>query len=310
MLALELVSRKIEVSICTNKAQWYSYEATASKETTKTNTYTIKNCEWLPDAQAYKSLTKPLDGFEDLVSDCSGEFVISDNYLEPLLYTDFGLIFANFFWHRELGLRNPKWDELEQNVTERGTKFAGNIFAKPYASEKSSFEYFPLFGRRKRQALSRGYIILVLGHGSWVPGYEYIFSEYLEDITREYAGTCYVDPTISMEALVSLDGVDYELAAITEDLIAHAEAVVGRPSLGIVADCMCAGVPFFPIAMVDDLEAIHNKNIVTQLFSTPKESYEIKHRTRIRNRLADNRAQVDGERALSARIAELMIGVE
>ena len=206
LLALELVARKIEVSICTNKAQWDSYEATASTETKKTSTYTIKNCEWPLDARAYKNLTKPLDGFEELVSGCSGEFVISDNYLEPLLHTDFGLIFANFFWHRELGLRNPNWDELERNVTERGTKFAGNIFARPYASEKSNFEYFPLFGKRKRQAPNRGYIILVLGRGSWVAGYENIFSEYLEDIAREYSGICYVDPTISTEALASLRG--------------------------------------------------------------------------------------------------------
>ena len=36
---------------------------------------------------------------------------------------------------------------------------------------------------------------------------------------------------------------------------------------------------------------------------------EIKRRTSIRNRLANYRAQVNGEQALSARIAELMTGV-
>ena len=306
LLAIELLSRNIEVSICTNETQWRNYEAAVSRQIDQEEAYAIKDCEWLPDARAYRKLTRPLDGFKQLVAEYGDSFIVSDNYIEPLQHTDFGLVFANFFWHRELGLRDPGWGELEQAVTDRGTKFAGNVFAKPYASEKAGFECFPIFGARKRQAPSRGYIVLVLGLGPWVAGYEGMFSQYLSDQAEDYSGTCFVDPMISIDALEPIAGIAYEPAKISDHLIAHAEAVIGRPSLGIVSDCMCASVPFFPITVPDDLEALYNKSLVFQLFKTTNDGYDIKNCRSIREGLANCEFPLFGEGALASRIIQLM----
>ena len=112
LLALELVARKIEVSICTNRlsgiAMSHSINGKKNKHLHHQELRVAARCPGLQ--KSYKTT----DGRRISVR-LQWRICNQRQLSRALLHTDFGLIFA-IFWHRELGLTiriGLNWNECD-----------------------------------------------------------------------------------------------------------------------------------------------------------------------------------------------------
>jgi hypothetical protein len=228
----------------------------------------VQNISGLPTGQDY--LYAGLDSFKDTFKDLSelldDSLVISDNYFEPFLYNSTGFLLANFLWS-DLEDESFGFDIVNQLRTKK-CRVLTTKFGKPYFEGALQIN---LFGAPKEQKVSLGYTLVCKGFGDWNGGFEECLEEFFaNDIktTNDVQQCLYIDRNIPYQNWFSDYDVRILEQGISEDIIANADRIIGRPSLGILTDSLAAKVPFLPVFSPADLESAHNDSVLTKIYQS------------------------------------------
>ena len=229
----------------------------------------IKNVPNLPTSLDYqvKTSNKIFDIFNFIDNLDKDSLVISDNYPEVFKFKDNGILLANFFWHKEI---TKFIDDKNYNYINSPKKrfiTLGTIFSKSYVRSLKSFSQIGLFGNKKDSASKKNNrILFVQGKGVWTENYPWLFKNYIDKYLGKYNGEIVIDELLeNFEHPNLLKDTTYSSAKDFKNLDKF-DFVIGRPSLGIVTDCLERNIPFIPIYDKEDNEANHNAKIITDFY--------------------------------------------
>ena len=230
------------------------------------NQIKVENHDWLPTAEDYRNGLDNCDNFDSLVKDQAGRLIISDNYLEPMVENSNVIVMANFFWHEIFEMPLSYNNILNEILKNKQNTIVTSMFGSSYIHALPNVFCVPLFGTPKPQAQSNGYIILALGFGVWTHGYVSLFQKFILNYAAVLPKKIILDESLKGKLKRPHSNVEFLFRPFTQEIIAGAEAIIGRPSLGIVTDAFAMHVPFFPLAD-DDSESIHNRQVINTFYS-------------------------------------------
>ena len=229
----------------------------------------IKNVPNLPISLDYqvKTSNKILDIFNFIDDFDKDSLIISDNYPEVFKFKDNGILLANFFWHKEI---SKFIDDKSYNFINSPKKrfiTLGTIFSKSYIKSLKNFSQIGLFGNKKVSAPKKNNrILFVQGKGVWTVNYPLLFKRYIEKYLTKYDGEIVIDELLENFEHPNLSkDITYSSAKDFKNLDKF-DFVIGRPSLGIVTDCLERNISFIPIYDKEDNEANHNAKIITDFY--------------------------------------------
>ena len=259
--------QRFNVTIFTNEDAFLSYckrlKLNISKE------ITIKNIPNLPMFSDYQNKTSNeiLEIFNFTESLEKESIVISDNYPEVFKFNDSGILLANFFWHKQILKFNDDKNYNYMNSPNKRFITLGTIFSKSYVRSLKSFSQIGLFGNKKDSASRKNNrILFVQGKGAWTENYPRLFKSFIEKYLSKYDGEIVIDELLE----------NFEHPNLSKDITCSSakdfinldkfDFVIGRPSLGIVTDCLERNISFIPIYDKEDNEANHNAKIISDLY--------------------------------------------
>lgn len=258
----ELVELGINVTIFGNSDRIHSFAASRGH----TIMPVIQNVEGLPSGQDYVryGLGSFKDVFQNLGELLKDSLVISDNYYEPFLNGENGFLLANFLWS-DLQDENLGFDIVRQ-LNDKNCTILTTEFGKPYFKKAVKIN---LFGPPAKQQSSSGYTLVCKGFGDWSGGFEKRLEVFFENEIKcalDGLKPLYLDKNISYLECFSNYDVKFLDEGITTDIIAGADRILGRPSVGIVTDSLALKVPFLPVYAPDDRESAHNASVLSKLY--------------------------------------------
>ena len=121
----------------------------------------------------------------------------------------------------------------------------------------------PFFGKQIEQVKSEGHLIISIGLGSWSELITNELTNFLQKHKKLLPFEIYVDRGLSFNIKTS----NFKPCNFSKDIIASAQFVLGRPSLGIVTDCFEHRIPFMPISASDDEESLNNRHAIVNMYS-------------------------------------------
>ena len=228
--------------------------------------YNIQNIEGLPSGQDYKK--RGIRGFTNiflkLENSLRDTLVISDNYYEPFQHGAKGFLLANFLWSDvEDESLSP---EILKNINNENCTLLTSIFAKSYLYNAKMIN---LFGKMHEQSQNRGYTLVCKGLGDWSGGFEEELELFFKEEwkkTDDPPKVLFIDKNIPYQSYFSNYECKYLTNGITPQIIAGANKILGRPSVGILTDALAYKVPFIPIYASNDHESAHNAQVLLKLY--------------------------------------------
>lgn len=299
MLSASLISENYSVRIITRGDKWSKFCEMDMPYFDEVEKIEVEDCAWLPVAQDYEYGRDTRRQFDEMVKRQSGRLIISDNYPEPLLSRKDVVVLANFFWHEVFDMTAEYTDNIANALHDTSTKLATTIFGQPYIGDLPNVHYLPLFGLPKKQVPAQGYVIMALGFGAWTTGYEEYFQHFLDSHANELPHEIILDANLKGKFQPPRKDIDFLFRPFTQDLIAGAEAVIGRPSLGIVTDALALHVPIFPLADSNDVESMHNQKVIGEIYESLDVQACFSDRLAMRRLLKNKSPEFGGASALT-----------
>ena len=299
MLSACLISQNCSVRIITRADKWTTFCKMDMPYFDQIEKIEVEDCSWLPVAGDYECGLDTRSQFDEMVKRQSGRLIISDNYPEPLLFRKDAVVLANFFWHEVFDMTAEYTDDITNALHDASTKLATTIFGQPYISDLPNVHYLPLFGLPKKQVPTQGYVIMALGFGAWTTGYEEYFQHFLDCHANELPREIILDANLKGKFQPPRKDIDFLFRPFTQDLISGAEAVIGRPSLGIVTDALALHVPIFPLADSDDVESMHNQKVIGEIYESLDVQTSFSDRLAMRRLLKSKSPEFGGASALT-----------
>lgn len=229
-------------------------------------TNNVCHFEGLPSGQDYlkHGLNSFNDIFKSLAQALQDSLVISDNYYEPFVNGANGFLLANFFWSdlEDTRLANG----IVKEINKAGCNLLTTIFAKSYLFDAAKIN---LFGGMRDQLPALGYTLVCKGLGDYSGGFEEQLELHFKDNREKTAETprvLYIDKSISYRPFFSNYDCKFLHNGITLDIVAGADCIIGRPSVGIVTDALSHRIPFVPIYALNDDESAHNAQVLSKLY--------------------------------------------
>ncbi len=297
LLASKLIANGFSVHIITHAKKWEQFCISAKPINVQLDKVKIENYDWLPVARDYQIGTDNFARFDALVKGQAGRIIISDNYLEPMIANPNSIVLANFFWHEVFEMPAEYHTALNVIKRDKNAKVITTMFGSPHVNSFANVYCVPLFGESQPQLDPGGYVIFTLGFGVWTTGHADTFQRFMNDNASEMPRKIVLDPNLKKKFFKKRSNLNFEYRPFTRDLIAHAEAIVGRPSLGIVTDAFATHVPFIPLAD-NDAESIHNSNVVKDYYAKLKITNNFGRREIMREELRGQSPSFGGEDAL------------
>lgn len=297
----ELVKLGINVTIFGNADRISSFVASRGQNVMPS----VHNFEGLPSGQDY--LKHGLDSFNDIFQTL-GELlkdtlVISDNYFEPFLNGANGFLLANFLWS-DLDGELLGYDVVKK-VNDVKCTILTTIFAKNYLQDAVKIN---LFGMLTEQSPALGYTLVCKGFGDWHDGFEEQLESFLEKrLNNNHEGetTLYIDKNIIFRESFWNYNVRILEQGITSDIIAGADCIIGRPSMGMVTDSLAYKVPFLPVYALRDDESRHNASVLSKLYQ--KNGIDPHHNFSImRDKMRNVNFGLGGEKQLAKRVYRVL----
>lgn len=299
MLSACLISQNCLVRILTRADKWSTFCKMDMPYFDQIEKIEVEDCSWLPVARDYECGLDTRRQFDEMVKRQSGRLIISDNYPEPLLSRDDVIVLANFFWHEVFDISDEYRDCITNALYGASTKLATTIFGQPYIGDLPNVHHLPLFGLPKKQVPAQGYAIMALGFGAWTTGYEEYFQHFLDSQAKELPAEIVLDANLKGKFHPPRNDIDFLYRPFTQDLIAGAEAVIGRPSLGIVTDALALHVPIFPLADSDDVESMYNQKVIGEIYEGLDVQASFADRLEMRRSLKSKSPEFGGASALA-----------
>lgn len=297
LLSSRLISAGFSVCILTNGGKWKEFISTGKSFFEDIDKVFVENHDWLPMANEFRQGLDFRLRFETLVKTHADSIIISDNYLEPLITNSNVIVLANFFWHEIFEMPSNYRRALKTTLKRKESTIVSTMFGGSYINHLPNIQYVPLFGLPQPQVRSRGYIIFALGFGVWTNRYVEQIQKFLEDYREEMPRTIVLDRSLDGHLKSPRPDIEFIVRPFTQELIAGAEAVIGRPSLGIVTDAFALHVPFFPLSD-GDAESVHNRRVIDNFYEGLNVSFEFGNRDIMRESLKDRSPEFGGEDAL------------
>ena len=136
---------------------------------------------------------------------------------------------------------------------------------------------------------SKNYIVVSVGKGVWTSGYVDKLVYFLEQNCEALPDKIIVEENLSIHKKIPWSEKKIEYKRFSLDVLKHAEAIVGRPSVGIVTDALSLGVPFFPIFDEEDQESLHNASALNMLYLKMGVGLNFLNRLKVRQTLSNKK---------------------
>ena len=186
-------------------------------------------------------------------------FYFLDNFPDLIRYKKNLIIFANFFWHRELNLRNKQFIEYEKKIYNNKIITMGNyLFQKKYMDKFNNFK-IPFFGSYKK-SLKKTSILISFG------------TAYYKDIKRikkkldlmikkhKFSNVpIYLDPKLYNKSYKK-----YKIykANYSRKMYDSVRVALIKPGLGTTEECLQRGIPVLSYVKNTFGEFKFNSNIL------------------------------------------------
>lgn len=167
-------------------------------------------------------------------------FYFLDNFPDLIEYKKNLVIFANFFWHRELNLKNKKFINYEKKIYKNKIITMGNyLFQQKYMYKFNNFK-IPFFGFYKK-SIKKNSILITLGTAHYKDTKQ--IKKKLDLIIRKKKMLkipIYLDPK-----LYNKNYKKYKIhkADYTKEMYDKIRVAVIKPGLGTVEECLQRGIP-------------------------------------------------------------------
>ena len=271
----ELKKNNITVKIYTDKSKFNNYINSRSIE----NNFSIENISWLPIAQDYKDKNFFLNNFKNLCMKIKSPLIVSDNYIEPLLFKKDAFVIANFLFHEEMLNESDEYFKNLNKIDYEKANIFSSIFAMNYMNQFKKVQKLSLVGQQYEQLETNDHIILSKGLGCWSDDFDKIVLEYSQKNLSNYKGIVYIDQSlIGIMSKLKLIGLSVKLSSFKIDLISRASAIIGRPSIGILTESFEYRIPFIPLVGSNDNESSNNYSILQNLYNDINLSFEFQER--------------------------------
>lgn len=299
LLSARLLSAGCRVRVLTRGEKWAKFCKSSMPYFDQIDKVEVVDCAWLPIAQDYENGLDYRSRFDELVKGEAGRLIVSDNYPEPFLSCDNVVVFANFFWHEVFDMPVDYRTAVTEALRESHVTLTSSMFAQSHVMDLPNFKLLPLFGSLQPQVPARGYVVLALGSGSWTNGYGRCFQKFLDFHAEIMPPRIVVDSSLKGKIHPPRNDVEFLFRPFTHDLIAGAEAIIGRPSVGIVTDAMALHVPLFPLADDSDKESLHNSKVIGDIYATLEICPAFNQRIAMRQALKTKSPEFGGEVVLA-----------
>ena len=152
-LLSNFISNKFQVTIFINKKKLVFNLSKKLKTEKIKSLFNLKK-------KTYKLLNK--NDIKKILKLKNFNYIIVDNLPDLLSLSKKIILFSNFFWHRELHSKNPKFKQIENQLVKRKIKIFGNyLFQKKYFSKFNNTK-IPFFGNYKKN-LNKKNILISIG---------------------------------------------------------------------------------------------------------------------------------------------------
>ena len=187
------------------------------------------------------------------------DLIIIDNFPDLLKLSKKIIIFSNFFWHKELNLKNKKFKKIEYELRQKKIQIFGNyLFQKNYFKRFDNLN-IPFFGSYKKRS-KKDSILISIGTAKYGET-DKIKKTLLFHINKgDFKDLkIYLDPIFYDENFKKTNIIKADFTSTMYDKIKFA---LIKPGLGTVEECLMRGIPIVAYTKNTFSEFKYNSKII------------------------------------------------